>query len=407
MARTLRVLFGLIALGTAIRLLFAFGTDGNEFDLASFDVVGGYLTDGDALDVYSQGTADPPLVRWPYPPLFFPVVMLVRGIANNTPLAVGDLVRLVFIAGDALLAYLVFRLLLAREGDDRRALVGAGVVALGPSLIAVSGFHGQLDTLAWTPAVAALYVWERGGPRRGLWAGLLVGAAAGLKTVPIVLVAALWPSARDNRERLVATAVAAAVPAVLLLPFLAADASGVTDAVNYRGLPGFGGLSLLAQPELAVGWLAQERVGQTGLTRTLQDLNVVLVAAATLATAGVCWRARTPAPRAAVMLVLAVAIAGVNFNVTYAAWIAILLVAAGMLREAIALQCWLLVPTVLAEASRSIDGGWSEGVIRWVYVPMMIGLLLAFAVGWARMMRGELATAGERPAGARPAPAVT
>jgi len=304
------------------------------------------------------------------------------------------------------LAYLVFRMLRARDGDDRRALLGAGVVALGPSLIAVSGFHGQLDTLAWTPAVAALYVWERGGERRGLWAGLLIGLAAGLKTVPIVLVAALWPTARDHRERIVSTVAAAAVPAVLLMPFLAADASGVTDAVNYRGLPGFGGLSLLVQPDLAVSWLSREPVNQTGLTQTLQDLNVVLVAAAVLATAAVCWRARTAAPRAAVMLVLAVAIAGVNFNVTYAAWIAILLVAAGMLREAIALQAWLLVPTVLAEASRSVDGGWPEWVVRWVYVPMMIGVLLAFVLGWVRMLRTELAAVASPAPVAQEAPAV-
>ena len=409
MTRTMRMLVGLIALGTAVRLALALGTDGNEFDLSSFNVVGGFLTDGHPLDVYSQGTADPPLVRWPYPPLFFPVIVLLRGIAGHSPLAVDDLVRLVFIAGDALLAYLVFRMLRARDGDDRRALAGAGVVALGPSLIAVSGFHGQLDTLAWTPAVAALYVWDRGGERRGVWAGLLIGLAAGLKTVPIVLVAALWPSARDHRERIVSSLVAAAVPAVALMPFLAADHAGVTDAVNYRGLPGFGGLSLLVQPDLAVSWLSREPVHQTGLTQTLQDMNVVLVAAAALATAAVCWRARPAAPRAAVMLVLAVAIAGVNFNVTYAAWIAILLVAAGMLREAIALQAWLLVPTVLAEASRSVDGGWPEAVVRWVYVPMMIGVLLAFVVGWARMMRGELAAAGagEPAPVAQEAPAVT
>jgi hypothetical protein len=96
-----------------------------------------------------------------------------------------------------------------------------------------------------------------------------------------------------------------------------------------------------------------------------------------------------------------VAIAGVNFNVTYAAWIAILLVAAGMLREAIALQAWLLVPTVLAEGSRSVDGGWPEGVIRWIYVPMMLAVLFAFAIGWALMVRAELVRARSGPEPAR------
>jgi hypothetical protein len=401
MRRTLWVLVGLIALGTAIRLVFALGTDGNEFDLQSYNLVGGFLRDGHPFDVYSQGTANPPLVRWPYPPAFFPVFVVLRAIANHSPLALDDSFRLTCTAADALLAYLVFVLLRRRDGDERRALVGAGVIALGPSLIAVSGFHGQLDTVAWLPAVGALLVWERAGERRGVWAGLLVGLAAGIKTVPIVLVAALWPTARHHRERLTATVAAAAVPVGLFLPFLAADHAGVTDAVNYRGLPGFGGLSLLAQPDLAVSWFSREPVTQTGLTQHLQNLNVLFVAAALLVTAAVCWRARTAAPRAAVMLVLAVAIAGVNFNVTYVAWIAILLVAAGMLREAIVLQAWLLVPTLLAEGSRSVDGGWSEGVVLWVYVPMMLVVLFAFVIGWARMVRGELVRARSGPEQAR------
>jgi hypothetical protein len=67
----------------------------------------------------------------------------------------------------------------------------------------------------------------------------------------------------------------------------------------------------------------------------------------------------------------------------------------------------LLVPTVLAEASRSVDGGWPEAVVRWVYVPMMIGVLLAFVVGWARMLRTELAAAASPAQVAREAPAVT
>jgi hypothetical protein len=154
---------------------------------------------------------------------------------------------------------------------------------------------------------------------------------------------------------------------------------------------------MLVQPHLAVAWLSREPVTQSGLTQTLQHLNAVFVAVAALGTAAVCWRARTTAPRAAVMLLLAVAVAGVNFNVTYAAWIAILLVAAGMLREAIALQAWLLVPTLLAEGSRSIDGGWSEGVVLGLYVPMMLIVLFAFAIGWARMARAELVRARSAP----------
>jgi hypothetical protein len=47
---------------------------------------------------------------------------------------------------------------------------------LGPSFIDISGYHGQIDSVAILPAVLALMVWERRPqPTRSVRAGLLIG----------------------------------------------------------------------------------------------------------------------------------------------------------------------------------------------------------------------------------------
>lgn len=384
--RPARALAAILVAGVVVRVVLAIATKGVAFDLESMAAVRTWLGDGDPLDVYDQATREGQ-ARWPYPPAFFPVLLLVEELAALafTP---ETWVRLVFTAGDAVLTWLVFVLLRERTGDDRLALGGAALVALGPSLIAVSGHHGQLDTLTWLPAVGALLVWQRGGARRALYAGLLIGLAASIKTVPIICLFALLPTVRSWREALTVAGAAVAVPAALLLPFFVADLEGVAEALRYRGIVGLGGLSLLVQPELSVQWLTLERLDVSSLNEALQDLNGPLTIVAILAVSALCRRARTPAPRAAVLIVLAVFVFGGNFTVAYASWGVIVLVAAGMLRWAALLQAWLLVPTAIVYLAHPVDG-WPEGVVRFVYVPMMAALFAAFVVALARLVRQE------------------
>ena len=399
--RANRILVALIAAGFAIRLLVALTTDGVPFDLESMSAVRDGLSDGDPFDVYSQATAAD-VWRWPYPPAFFPVLLAVEDPLSDLALTPEDWVRIVLSAGDALLAYLVFVLLRERDGEERGALRGAAIIALGPTLIVVSGFHGQLDSVAWLPVVGALIAWQRDGPHRPLWAGLLVGLGASIKTVPIVALFALLPTVRTRREALTLAAATLAVPILLLLPFLVADPHGVVGAFRYRGLGGLGGLSLVAQPELTVHWLAFEELHASAITRVLQGLVTPLTLIAVLTAAGASVRGRVDAPRALVMLLLAVYVAGVNFTVAYAAWGVIALVAAGMLEWAVVLQAWLLVPTALAYGARHVEG-WPPNVVRFVYVPMMVALLVAFAIAFANLVR-QAASSTPRMTSSEPSP---
>ena len=123
---------------------------------------------------------------------------------------------------------------------------------LGPSFIAISGYHGQIDSAAILPAVIALMVWERSSsPNRALWAGLLIGVGAAVKLPPLLLVLPLLGSAKSWRE---AAKLVGAALAVLLLALGPLWVSGIdlSRVVRYAGFPGWGGLSLVVDP--ALGW---------------------------------------------------------------------------------------------------------------------------------------------------------
>ncbi len=119
--------------------------------------------------------------------------------------------------------------------------------------------------MAILPAVGALVVWRRvEGPDRAWKAGLLIGLAASIKTVPGLVVLALLPSARGWREAVTLVVASIALPLLALAPFWAADAEAVRRMLRYNGLPGLGGLTLAVQPDLAEAWLRRP-VGYNGV----------------------------------------------------------------------------------------------------------------------------------------------
>src|SRR5258708_7967034 len=160
-------LWSLIAIGTLVRLLLAhFGT-GVEYDLHSYEIVYSALRH-DALHLYTTVNSVQQS-RWPYPPGYLPWIAFVGSVLGSH---FRLLMHLPPIVADAAIAWLVADFLGRRGADYRARLAAAGLVALGPSFIAISGYHGQLDSLAILPAVAALRYWEIGDPRRrAVWSG--------------------------------------------------------------------------------------------------------------------------------------------------------------------------------------------------------------------------------------------
>jgi hypothetical protein len=109
--------------------------------------------------------------RWPYPGGFAPLALLADLAADATGLPFHGVVQLPALVADAVIAVLVAAGLRGAGASERIALAGAGLVALGPIFVLISGHHGQIDAVAIALAVAALGVWEREGPSRALQAG--------------------------------------------------------------------------------------------------------------------------------------------------------------------------------------------------------------------------------------------
>jgi glycosyl transferase family 87 len=247
----MRGLWILLAAALAGRLVLAFATGGNPYDLESFALTNGALSDGDPWDAYGQ-LLDP--VRWPYPPGFFPWVLAAPRIAFHTGLPFDGVIQIPAALCDVAIAGLVAWILTHRGAPRREVLAGAALIALSPLFVADSSYHGQIDSVATLPALAGVWLWAR-AERRVLAAALLLGLAAAIKTPLALVVVALLPTARSVREAGTLALASAAVPLVLLAPFLAADARGVVDALTYKGLVGLGGLAVIVQPSLPSGWL--------------------------------------------------------------------------------------------------------------------------------------------------------
>jgi len=390
-----RILWALLAGGTAIRLVLAFSFYGVGFDIDSQVLVADLLADR-PLDLYAQANLTE-IARWPYPPGFFPFLLGADGISGATGLPFHGVVQLPAIAADAGIAWLVQDFLRHRGASQRDRLLAAGLVAVGPAMFLVSGYHGQIDSLAILPAVAAVWVWEcRGEWRgRGLAAGLLIGLGASVKTVPLVVIFALLPWCRGPREAVTLIAAAAVVPLAALAPWLIAAPGATVNGLSYTGAPGVGGLGLLVQPNLIEFWLGGQPTALSGASEWLLDNGTTIAAVLLAVSAVVVARRRLEPAQAASVLWLVVYAFGVNFFFQYLVWGIPFFLMAGHRRAVVALQAVALPAAVMLYLAP-----W-EHYLRAaaVYLPLAVGLWVALVVAllrsgrWARRSHG-----GPRPA---------
>ena len=384
-----RLLWLLIGAGLTGRVALAFATYGQDFDIGSLHIVAAQLGD-DPLDLYSTVNGEFELGgfaagRWPYPSGIFPWLAATVGIEKATGLPFHGIVQLAPIAADALIAWLVQSFLGRRGASERIRLAAVAAVMAGPSFWAISGYHGQIDSVAILPAVAALVVWEDGpAGRRALLAGLLIGLGGSVKLVPLFMLVALLGSARSVREAVTLVGAAAGVMVAAMAPFVLADADGVRTALSYSGAPGLGGISLLVQPELSTAVLTRRFDGvQAGTAaQTLYDHGKVLVVLALAAVAAFSFRYRPSAVQAAVLLWLAFYAITPAFFFQYAVWGLPFFLMAGHVAQVFALQA-LLAPAMAAFYLLP----WESDRVALVYVPVMALVWLAWVVALALQAR--------------------
>lgn len=372
----------MLAVGAVARLVVAFATRGIDADIEAYEMVWDALGDK-PLELYSLTTTD--FAHWPYPSLFVPWIALSGGLHDLTGLRFDGLVQVAPIAADLALVWIVQAFLGQRGASETTRLGAAGLVAFGTSFVFISGYHGQIDALAILPPILALWYWDRAGPERSaVLAGVLIGIGGAIKFPPLMILFALLPTARSIREGAVLIGSAAGVVLLSLAPFLLADFDATSEALRAnKGLPGFGGLSLVLQPDLSGAWLGTNpEVELSSLSEWLYDRAGVLSAAIVLAAGAIAFWLRLPPISAAVLLFLAIYALAANFAFQYlVAGLAVFLLA-GRIRAVAALQLAVLIPTVLlyVRERRDLD-------LHYVYTPIMIAVWVAFVVALVLYLR--------------------
>ena len=373
-----RPLAALLAAGTIVRVVVAFAAKGVGYDIDSFALVEERLYT-EPLDAYATD-------RWPYPPGYFPWIRIAGGLSRVTDSAFHGWIKLPAIAADAGLAVLVHWYLGTRGVSERRRLAAAALVAFGPSFAIVSGYHGQIDAVAILPAALAVVLWERWSqrPHRAVVSGLLIGVGIVVKTVPGFLLLALLPTRRSTREAATLVASAAVIPVLAVAPFVLHDLDAITGGLDYSGVPGVGGLSLLVQPSLADNWMIAAHRDVSDLSFRLWDASRFVLAAALLAATVVLVRRRPQPVEAAVMVWLVVYVANSNFFFQYAIWGLPFVLLANRVGAAAVAQALLVVPHVGA-----LSRPWSESWLLVPYKVAMIGgwvAILVLMVAWGRRL---------------------
>ena len=386
------------ALGLAVRLFLAFHWFGNG-DVLTFLLLGAE-TEQHPLHVYATNVHG---VFWPYPPGYLLWLVGALKLSRFTGLEFQGLVQVLPIAADLAIAIAVHAHLGWRGASERSRLAGFALVMLGPAFIAISGYHGQIDPVAILPGVLAVMLWERRPDAgRAVGAGLLIGAGAVVKTVPILLLLPLAMTARSVREAARLVGAAAVLVAVVCLPFLLAEPAGFRKGMAYTGVPGRGGLSLIADPGFAADRRLSARLATVGTPNDVADwlsraggpITLVVL----IALAAFLWRYRPALIDGVVLLWLCVFVFSPNFLLQYLVWALPFFIMAGYLRTTALLQVAVIPVLLITYLSPSVYE--RPGAVA--YVVMMIGLWIFWAVAFATVAGRIVERRGSHPAGTQP-----
>jgi uncharacterized membrane protein len=372
--RELAALAALLAAGVAIRCWIGFSNRGVSYDMDSIYIVANLLS-VHPLHVYEA-------FRWPYPGGFFPMLLACRAIAHGLAVPLWAVVKVPTILADTGIAGALWWGL-GRLGASRvQRWAGAALVALGPSMILISGYHGQIDASAILPGLLAVIIWQLDRPHRSLLAGVLIGVGASIKTVPLFLVLALLPSVRSVREALTLVALSVSIPLVSIAPFLIADGHATLHSLTAnKGIPGWGGLSLLAQPGLVHGWQDGAVVHLSGVNRFLYDHQNLIVGLAVLLAGAYAFRRRLQAVDAAALIWLVVYATNPDMAFQYFVWGIPFFLLARRPLEVAALQLVLALPAAELYFRFALPS------LGWAYVPLMDLVWCALAAGVALALR--------------------
>jgi hypothetical protein len=289
------------------------------------------------VEIYSQHL----IVRYNHPP---PVGWLLAGLNQLSDLGVPFrfLIRMPASLADVGTTFVVFELL-RRRLPLRGAFAGAVLVAVNPVLFAISGFHGNTDSVF--VFFVLLAVWLLIDLDRPVLAGFAFAAALGVKLVPVVAALALLAAAvRRGRGVRFTAAVGAAVLASWLPAVLREYAAMMANVFGYDGQRG----------EWGVGAVLRG-LGLTGaLDAYAGPGRYAVIAVAALPAAYWAWRRPDDLPAAVGLSLVTFLTLSPAFGPQYLAWP----MAAGVLLSPVVAALYSLVAgTVLVVFYTQWSGG--------------------------------------------------
>ena len=366
--RQLGAVAGLIALGTGIRLWIGFTNRGVGYDIDTAYITARLLATH-PLHPYSA-------LRYPYPGGYFPWLLAGWEIAKATGVAFWAVFKVPAILADGGIAAALAWGLGHLGATPRQRIVSAALVALGPSFVLISGYHGQIDSSAILPALLGVIVWRLGGKGRAWQAGLLVGLGAAIKDTPVVMVLAMLPTARSWREAAVVLGCSLAVPFASVLPFLLADGHNTwLSLTGNNGIPGWGGLSLLVQPSMIRFWFDPAAgVKESGLVHWMWSEENKIVGVAVLAAGVYAFRRRMDVVPAAALIWLVLYASSPDWAFEYFVWGLPFFLLAGRRIEVALLQLVLALPAA------ELYFYFEVPKLEWLYAPMIDVAWASFSI---------------------------
>jgi tetratricopeptide (TPR) repeat protein len=234
------VLAGVAALALLVKLVLALTTYGTNdvYVYDHFSVWSRYL----GAFLYH---ADP---QFNHPPSMIYVLHAFTWLAGATSLPFSFWLRLPGILADTANLWIVWKLLGERV-QQRSVCWSLVLLAAAPTLILISGFHGNTDSVVIFFVLLSIYLIETGAS--GWAAGIALGLACCFKVFPVIVVPVLLLNASGrkpliNKRWIEFCAGAAATLLICWSPFLFQDPKAVIEQVlGYRSLYGHWGLSYL------------------------------------------------------------------------------------------------------------------------------------------------------------------
>jgi hypothetical protein len=318
-----------------------------------------------------------------HPPFLIRILQGVRLAANGTGVPFPFWMRVPAILADFGSLLLVTWLLRERMGE-RSVRLALGLMAIAPTSVMVSGFHGNTDSLVFFFVLLSLILLD--SPGLTALAGAAMGMAINVKIVPVVLWPALCLWLPDLRRRLVYFGGAVAVFAAASMPALFQLPRAVARKVfGYESTYGHWGLSRITRSLPPAFETLDRAFGQFGRP----FLGLALLGFGVWMNCG----ARKPSPYTQCgVIVVAFLSLTPGFGVQYLAWLVPFAVGLGFgasLLHQIAAGVFLFAvytfwsggfPWFYADANRA--GFWGSGI-----VPMELACWASIVVLFALSLR--------------------